>query len=225
MVNARLTERRPVIRLDLPVPLEPPDPPRVRRIGLLGGSFNPAHAGHRYLSEQALRRLALDEVWWLVAPQNPLKPVADMAPFTARLAQARRVAAHPRIRVLDLEARFGTCYTIDTVRRLVTWPGHRFVWLIGADNLVQLPRWRHWQALLRTVPVAAFERAPYSEHALSGVVAHRFSGARVDDRRLRELCDLTPPAWAFVRLRAHPASSTAIRRGATAAARKQERGP
>ncbi len=224
MVNARLTERRPVVRLDLPLPPEPAAAARARRVGLLGGSFNPAHEGHRYLSEQALRRLALDEVWWLVAPQNPLKPVAGMAPFAVRLAQARRTAAHPRIRVLDLEARFGTFYTIDTVRRLVAWPGHQFVWLIGADNLVQLPRWRHWQALLRTVPVAAFERAPYSERAMSGVVAHHFAGARVEDRRLQELCGMRPPAWAFARLRAHPASSTAIRRVAGAAARKWERG-
>lgn len=225
MVNGRLTERRPVMRLDLPALPEPAAMPRARRVGLLGGSFNPAHAGHRYLSDQALRRLALDEVWWLVAPQNPLKPVTDMAPFADRLAKARRMAAHPRIRVLDLEARFGTIYTVDTVRRLVSWPGYRFIWLIGADNLLQLPRWRHWPTLLRLVPVAAFERGAYSERALSGAAAHRFSAARVDDGRLRQLCEMTPPAWAFVRLRAHPASSTAIRRRAGAAATRQEHEP
>ena len=139
--------RRPVARLALDTRLQPPtDPSRPLRVGLLGGSFNPAHAGHRYISLEAMRRLELDQVWWLVSPQNPLKAVEGMAPLAERLAVGAAVARHPRIRVLPLETRLGTRYTADTIRRLAAWPDHRFVWLMGADNLGQLPRWRHWRA-------------------------------------------------------------------------------
>jgi nicotinate-nucleotide adenylyltransferase len=211
MLDGPLTARRPVMRLEIPQPEPPPAPPRCLRVGLLGGSFNPAHDGHVYLSVQALRRLDLDQIWWLVSPQNPLKPRAGMAPFAERLRLAREIARHPRIRVLDLEARLGTSYSIDTLRRLVTWPDMRFVWLIGADILLELPRWRHWQAILETVPVAAFDRTPYSYGALVGEAASRFARARIDESRLRDVSGTRAPAWAFVRLRAHPASSTAIR--------------
>ncbi|MBO0712928.1 MAG: nicotinate-nicotinamide nucleotide adenylyltransferase, partial [Acetobacteraceae bacterium] len=120
---------------------------RHRRIGLLGGSFNPAHGGHLHVSLLALRHLALDEIWWLVSPQNPLKPADGMAPFANRLEQARRVAAeHPRIRVTDLENRLGASrYTADTLQALRRrFPRLRFVWLMGGDNLVQIPRWQRW---------------------------------------------------------------------------------
>jgi nicotinate-nucleotide adenylyltransferase len=201
------------MRLAVPATLTEVTTPAPMRVGLLGGSFNPAHAGHRYLSLQALRRLGLDQVWWLVSPQNPLKPIAGMAPFARRVEQARSVASHPRIRVLDLEARLGTRYTVDTLRRLSHLRATRFVWLIGADNLVQLPRWRRWHEIMQAVPVAVFERSAYSYGALAGEAATCFAAARVSDDRLRELVELAPPAWAYVRLRAHPASSTAIRRG------------
>ncbi len=206
--------RPPRGRLLLPLP-EPGPAPAVspgRRIGLLGGSFNPAHEGHLYISLQALRRLRLDEIWWLVSPRNPLKPPAELAPLAERLERARRVARHPRIRVLDLEARFGTLYTVDTLRRLRGMRGHRFVWLIGADNLAQLPRWRHWRRIFRLVPIAVFERKSYSYGALAGQVAHCFAAARLAEERAFALADLAPPRWVFMRLRPHPASATAIRR-------------
>jgi nicotinate-nucleotide adenylyltransferase len=206
--------RRPVVRLQLPVPArEPAARPRAERIGLLGGSFNPSHEGHLYVSLEALKLLRLDRIWWLVSPQNPLKPVAGMAPFAERLARARDFVRHPRIEVSDIEARLGTRYTIDTLKRLQVRRDRRFVWLIGADNLVQMPAWRHWRALFRRCPVAVFERSPYSYGALGGKAAVSFARARVGEERLDELADLDPPAWAFVRLRPHPASSTAIRRG------------
>jgi nicotinate-nucleotide adenylyltransferase len=204
--------RRPVLRLSLPAPPEPPAPPRLLRVGLLGGSFNPAHDGHVHISVEALKRLALDQVWWLVSPQNPLKPVAGMAPLAERMAQARGLVRHPRIRVLDLERRLGTRYTADTLHRLAAWPRLRPVWLIGADNLLQLPRWRRWRELLRTAPVAVLERAPYSYAALGGKASRGFAGARLANDRLDLLAEMPPPAWAFIRLRPHPASSTAIRR-------------
>ena len=138
---------------------------RHRRIGLLGGSFNPAHRGHLHLSLTALQRLDLDEVWWLVSPQNPLKPVAGMAPFAARLDQARQVAAgHKRIRVTDLENRLGgSHYTADTLKALRRrFPRLRFVWLMGGDNLVQIRHWERWAEIFRTVPIAVFDRPSYS---------------------------------------------------------------
>ena len=116
------------------------------RIGLLGGSFNPAHAAHRAVSLLALKRLALDRVWWLVSPGNPLKDTSALPPLADRIAAARRVAADPRIDVTGIEAALGTRYTIDTIHRLRTrCPRVRFVWLMGADNLAQFHRWRDWR--------------------------------------------------------------------------------
>lgn len=210
--------RRPVARLRPPTatPDEPP-PARPLRVGLLGGSFNPAHDGHRYISVEALKRLGLDQVWWLVSPQNPLKPRQGMAPLAGRVARAAAVARHPRIRVLPLESRLGTRYTVDTLLRLRAWPGHRFVWLMGADNLAQLPRWRHWRRVMGACAVAVFERHPYSRPALAGAAATGFASARLPEGRARTLLDAEPPAWVFVRLRPHPASATAIRERAARA--------
>lgn len=203
------------VRVLLPLAeAEPPRPiGRPLRVGLLGGSFNPAHEGHRYISLEALKRLGLDVVWWLVSPQNPLKPRAGMAPFEARFASARAVARHPRIRVLDLERRFGTVYTVDLLRRLGGWRNHRFVLLLGADNLAQLPRWRRWEEIVARVPVAVVARDPYCRAALAGAAARRLAAARVEAARAKELPDLPPPAWTFLVVRPHPASSTAIRSG------------
>ena len=182
------------------------------RIGLLGGSFNPAHGGHRHVAEAALRALRLDEVWLLVSPGNPLKPQAGMAPFAQRFASARAAARHPRIRVLDLERRFGTVYTIDLLRRLVRWRGYRFVLLLGADNLVQLPAWRRWDEIVERVAVAVIDRHPYSRAALAGRVARRLAAARIDAAQARELAERPTPAWVYLTVRPHPSSSTAIRR-------------
>jgi nicotinate-nucleotide adenylyltransferase len=187
---------------------------RRRRIGLLGGSFNPAHQGHLHLSRLALRRLGLDEVWWMVSPQNPLKPVAGMAPFTERLAQARQVAGgHPRIRVTDIENRLdGSYLTADTLKSLTRrFPHLRFVWLMGADNLVQIPRWARWADIFSTVPVAVFARPSYSQKALAGIAVRRFARARVAEEVARGLAETKPPAWAFFHTRLDPSSATRIR--------------
>lgn len=182
-------------------------------VGLLGGSFNPAHAGHRHVSLYALKALGLDRVWWLVSPQNPLKPRAGMATLAERMAEARRVAAHPRIRPTDIERELGTTYTADTLRRLTAlYPRTRFVWLMGADNLRQIPLWQHWTRIFRMVPVAVFSRPTYSMGALGGKAAKRFGRRRVDEHRAKGLAGLQPPAWVFLRNPLHPASATAIRR-------------
>lgn len=189
-----------------------------RFVGILGGSFNPAHEGHRYVSVQALKRLQLDEVWWLVSPQNPLKARAGMAPIGERAARARAVAGHPRIRVTQLEASLRTAYTADTLRRLNALSDLRVLWLMGADNLAQIPKWERWEQIFGHVPIAVFDRAPYSERALAGTAAKKYAHARIDERRLPRLKTMLTPAWAFIRLRPHPASATALRAGTNSSA-------
>ena len=178
---------------------------------MLGGSFDPAHAGHRHISLEALRRLGLDEVWWLVSPQNPLKRPTE-APLTDRLETARRIADHRRIRVSDIERTLGTVYTVDTLAALTRrFPAIRFVWIIGADNLIQIARWRRWREIFTTVPIAVFARPPYSFKALTGRAARRFAAFRVSETRAGSLVRLRPPAWIFFHTRPHPESATRIR--------------
>ncbi len=185
-----------------------------RRIGLLGGSFNPAHRGHLEISRVALERLGLDQVWWLVSPQNPLKPERGMAPLGQRLTGARRLARDPRVRVSALEGALGTAYTADTVTALARcFPRCRFVWLMGADNLVQISRWKDWEIIFRTLPVAVFDRPSYSLRALAATAARRFAGQRLPEAAARGLAERTPPAWVFVHQRLNPQSSTRIRAG------------
>ncbi|TNE40631.1 MAG: nicotinate-nucleotide adenylyltransferase [Alphaproteobacteria bacterium] len=186
------------------------------KIGLLGGSFNPAHDGHRHISLTALRLLGLDQVWWLVSPQNPLKPADGMADFEARIASARRIARHPKIRISDFEKKIGTARTAETLASLnVTYPQHRFVWLMGADNLVQFPKWHRFEAIMKEVPIAVFNRPGYTYKALNGKVATRYRNNRIrsgaSGKSLRQLATLAPPAWAFIPETVHKLSSTAIR--------------
>ena len=187
-------------------------PPPGARIGLLGGSFNPAHGGHRLISLEALERLGLDEVWWLVSPQNPLKPVAGMAPLHDRLALARAAAGHPRIRPTGVEDLLASHYTADTLRALTRrLPRVRFVWLMGADNLIQLTEWKDWSEIFHTVAVAVFDRPSYSLRACAAKAARRFARHRLDERRARVLAGRAPPAWVFIHSRLSALSATQIR--------------
>jgi nicotinate-nucleotide adenylyltransferase len=191
-----------------------------RRVGLLGGSFNPAHEGHLHISFAALRALDLDEVWWLVSPQNPLKPEEGMASLADRFDSALVVARHPRLRVSEIEVHLGTRYTADTLKVLQRrFPNTQFVWLMGADNLAQIDKWRHWLTILTRVPVAVLDRSPYSYKALVSKAARRFAGSRIPARRATMLADAAPPAWTFIHQRRHPASATAIRAQARRPAR------
>jgi nicotinate-nucleotide adenylyltransferase len=184
------------------------------RIGLLGGSFNPAHEGHRHISLLALKHLGLDELWWLVSPQNPLKSSDGMAPFEERFKSAIAASRHPRIRVTDIESHLGTRYTADTLAAFaVRFPKTRFVWIMGADNLRQISAWKNWTTIFRTVPVAVFDRAPYAWGALASHAAQRFRRYRLPARRAAKLALMVPPAWVFFHSRLHPASATAIRTG------------
>jgi nicotinate-nucleotide adenylyltransferase len=189
---------------------------------LLGGSFNPAHGGHLHISLLALQRLGVDEVWWLVSPQNPLKPVTGMAPFATRLAGAGALAKdQPRIKVSALEAALRTSYTADTIAALERrFPRTRFVWLMGGDNLAQLPRWKRWVELMERVPIAVFDRPQTSLKALAGKAAQRFARARVPQAAARDLSAMKPPAWAFFHTRLDPRSATEIRKPRTSRPRK-----
>ncbi len=185
-----------------------------RRVGLFGGSFNPAHEGHLYISEQALDLLALDEVWWLVSPQNPLKAETDMAPFAERMALAEQVAVtDPRIRVSDFEVQAGTRYTIDTITALkARHPDIDFVWMLGADNLRQMPKWKGWRRIFHSLPIAVFPRAPYSLRALRGRAARRFARAEVPQAHAERLAAMRPPSWVMLRVPLHGQSATRLRR-------------
>lgn len=184
-----------------------------RRIGLLGGSFNPAHEGHAHISRAALDLLGLDEVWWLVSPRNPLKDPADLADYERRLDEAARRARDPRIRVTAAEAELGTTYTADTVAALTAlFPATRFVWLMGADNLAEVHKWKRWRALFGAVPIAVFDRPTYASRALGGCAARRFATARIAENEARTLAERRPPAWVFLRSGWNPRSATQLRR-------------
>ncbi|WP_119167154.1 nicotinate-nucleotide adenylyltransferase [Algihabitans albus] len=193
-------------------------PPPGARIGLLGGSFNPAHVGHLHISQQALKRLQLDEVWWLVSPQNPLKSQAGMARLGDRLAQAKQLARHPRLRITALERLLPGTLTADTLRALVHWfPGTRFAWLMGADNLGQIDRWAAWQEIFHTVGVAVLDRPAYSFTPVAGKAARRFVRARIPERSAGRLVLASPPAWTFLHIPKSALSATALRARAPSA--------
>jgi nicotinate-nucleotide adenylyltransferase len=180
------------------------------RIGLLGGSFNPAHEGHMHVSRVALEYLGLDYVWWLVSPQNPLKAVSGMGSFDQRLSQARLFAVHPRIRVSGIESELGTQFTIDTLTTLKRrFPQVRFVWLMGSDNLNGFQRWRRWADIAAMVPIAVVMRPGSTLAPLYAKVAQRLARTRRND--FRTIADASPPAFAVIDAPRNETSATAIR--------------
>jgi nicotinate-nucleotide adenylyltransferase len=183
------------------------------RIGLLGGSFNPAHRGHRHISREALRVLGLDELWWLVSPGNPLKEGAkDMAPFDARFASAERMARRAPIRVSDVEQREGTRFTVDTVRRLKQLcPEHHFIWLLGSDTLPNFHKWRDWRGLAREVPIAVIRRRGYDSAAHAARAMGWLRGFVHPSSQASHWTEWSAPAILFLRLPPDPTSATAIR--------------
>lgn len=182
------------------------------RIGLLGGSFNPAHEAHRAISLTALRRLRLDRVWWLVTPGNPLKDNRALPALAERVVAARRVARHPRIEVTGGEALLGTCYSFETLWRLRRrFPGVRFVWIMGADNLASFHRWRNWRELAALMPIAVVDRAGHSLSATGSVAGRALERYRRDEAQAELLPELAAPAWVFLHGMKSALSSTRIR--------------
>lgn len=197
------------------------------KIGLLGGSFNPAHDGHRYISIEAMKRAELDQVWWLVSPGNPLKAGHEMAPFETRFDKAKKIAAHPQIHVSDCELRFETRYTIDTLKRLKQkCPQHRFVWLMGADNLAQFTRWKRWREIAALVEIVVLDRHPYTQGALNSRGWKILTSGRKTTSRgrretvlpapksfyLRQKAGLTFKIARFLRIPLHPTSASNLRK-------------
>jgi nicotinate-nucleotide adenylyltransferase len=182
------------------------------RIGLFGGSFDPAHEGHRVVSLLAWKRLGLDQIWWLVTPGNPLKDTRALPDLTTRVERARAVAHSPFIEVTGIEGKLGTRFTYDTVSRLRSrFPDVRFVLVIGADNLAEFHRWRRWRALASFVPIAAVDRAGWTLRSLASPAAHALAAFRVPERDAIMLASSHPPAWTFLHGVKSAQSSTALR--------------
>jgi nicotinate-nucleotide adenylyltransferase len=196
----------------LPPHLKAPVAAPGMRIGLLGGSFNPAHAAHREISLTALKRLGLDQVWWLVTPGNPLKDVSRLPGLAERVAAAQKIARHPRITVTGFDGGSESHYTIDLLKVLKQrYPAVHFVWLMGADNLADFHRWKAWPEIFATVPIAVLDRPGYRLKALASRAARRFAPHYVDETDAAGLALLDPPAWTVLSHKLSSLSSTALR--------------
>lgn len=180
-------------------------------VGLLGGSFDPAHDGHVHITKTALKRFGLDRIWWLVSPGNPLKKNGP-APMSQRLSDSRAIMQHPRVAVTDIEARLGTRYTAQTIAGLMRqYPEVRFVWLMGADNLAQFHHWRDWRWIMETVPIGVLARPNDRISARLSKAARIYKGAMLQGQQSGVLGRCDAPAWCFVNLPMSDMSSSAIR--------------
>ena len=180
-------------------------------IGLLGGSFDPAHAGHVHITSQALRRFGLDQIWWLVSPGNPLK-ARGPAELDTRMARARQIMQHPRVTVTDIEARLGTRYTANTLGAMKDlYPGVRFIWLMGADNLAQFHHWQNWRSIIEACPLGVIARPGDRIGARMSQAARVYGASRLSGRASHLLARSEAPAWCFINVPMSDQSSTAIR--------------
>jgi nicotinate-nucleotide adenylyltransferase len=183
-----------------------------RSVGLLGGSFNPAHDGHRHISLMALKHLGLDAVWWMVSPQNPLKSTRDMAPLPARLASAQHAARHPQIVATDIETQMGTQYTADTLKKLrLYFARTRFIWLMGTDNLLQIHRWQNWHDIFEKHAVCVLDRPPRGNSLKSCPALERYRHRLLPENAAPLLKHKNLPAWTILHIPLNALSSTAIR--------------
>jgi nicotinate-nucleotide adenylyltransferase len=183
-------------------------------VGLFGGSFNPPHRGHALVAEIAMRRMRLDQLWWIVTPGNPLKASSELAPLSERLELSETIARDPRIKVTAFEARHNIRYTADTLELIKTRnPGVDFVWIMGADNLRDFHHWQRWRQIALTFPIAVIDRPGSTLSFLSSVVAKTFDYARIDEAEAPRLARMKAPAWTFIHGPRSSLSSTAIRNG------------
>lgn len=184
-----------------------------QRIGVMGGTFDPPHEGHRIVAETAVKRLRLDQLWWLATPGNPLKSHDGLEPLANRFAKMRKFARGPRMKLTSFERDLGTPYTAATLAFLVRrYPRVRFVWVMGADNLATFDRWQHWQTIAATMPIAVVDRPGWRMRALAGRAASALAKRRMPENDAAALWRRPPPAWVFLTSRLSPLSSTALRK-------------
>jgi len=188
----------------------PPHGPH-QRIGLFGGSFNPAHEGHRQVALYALKRLKLDWVWWLVSPQNPLKTTDETADYAERFAFTKKLAQHSKFIVTDLEKQMGSRYTAETIAKLEQHSQAHFIWIMGADSLATLHRWHDWTDIVNGVQIAVLARPGFSLRALGSKAAIRYAHRRISMDRPQALALKPPSHWVFISMPLRKESSTALR--------------
>lgn len=182
--------------------------------GLMGGSFNPPHAGHALVARTAMKRLALDRLWWIVTPGNPLKSRETLPPLAERVSLARKFARGPRDEVTAFESELGMAFTVDTLGALrARYRGVRFVWIMGADGLAGFHHWRHWRRIAALVPIAVIDRPGWRYRALSSPAAHALGRDRMPERCASNLASRRPPAWVYLTSPTSALSSTGIRAG------------
>ena len=182
------------------------------RIGLFGGSFNPPHQGHRLVSRQVMKRLHLDQVWWLVSPGNPLKDTSNLLPLDQRIAAARQMCTLPGVHVTGFEAAYGFRYTFDTLSHLKTrLPGRKLVWMMGADNLAHFHLWEHWREIAEMMPLAVYVRPGNTRKAVHSPAATALARYRIDETDAYLLPDMPAPAWVYLNGMVSGLSSSAIR--------------
>lgn len=181
-----------------------------QKIGLFGGSFDPAHKGHLHVARTGLRELGLDQIWWLVSPQNPLKP--EQPPYESRVETVNALALPPRMSVSHIEKQAGTNYTVDLLRFLKTrYPQTEFVFIMGADNFAQLPKWRSWQEIMASYPIAVISRPGENLKARLGQAARQYADYRLPEERAASLAEMTAPRWTYLTLPLDRRSSSALR--------------
>ena len=186
------------------------------RIGLFGGSFNPAHSGHCLVTNEVMRRVGLDQVWWLVSPGNPLKDNSGLPPLADRVLGARAQITERNVHVTGFEAAYGFRYTFDTLSHLKSrLAGRKLVWIMGADNLAGFHRWERWRDIADLLPIAVYVRPGAARHAMHAPAASALAGYRLDETDAPLLPDQPAPAWVYLEGVMSPLSSSAIRAGAT----------
>ncbi len=199
--------------LDFSTALRVPSATRQMSVGLLGGSFNPPHSGHRHISLFALHRLNLDRIWWLVSPGNPLKDTTNLQSLESRVALSRSLADHPRLEITAFEACLSSVYTIDTMRFLRRrYSGTRFVWLMGADSMIGIHKWRNWRSLFKLMPIVVLDRPDCRYQAMASKAAQTFLKYYIRNPNLSTFASSHPPKWTYLTIPLSGESSTILRK-------------